>query len=375
MKKIFIIPCALFVFSAFTFSKEFKPSLHTQPSVRQQGFGGFYTTDVSRFEGIYSNPAMLGLKKKHSLFPAIDVRAAGLFMKAGDIAKAISNEDTEKLGQIIKENKGIQLGFAAEPLLSFGHVADWGLGWAFNTQMFVNTSVPSVALSDIKGGVESVFRIGYGFSILNFDMIRLSVGATAKGFAQLATAYNGSVLDLIDTIASDFTQLPAYFSAGFSLDVGVMCTLFNSLSFSAVWYDAFSRAFVAESTFGDFNLHTDYSKALDSKLALGVAFQIPVGWSKGVISSFKVMCDYRNLFSLFHTLGRNPILELSCGTEFVLGNILSLRFGMSEMYPAAGLGLGFGTFKLDFAVYGKELGLEPGSSPCLNASLFIGFTY
>ncbi|MGN0739272.1 MAG: hypothetical protein ACI4LX_03785 [Treponema sp.] len=375
MKKFLVLSGALIFFSAMTFAGEFKPSLHTSPSVRQQGFGGFYSTDLDNFYGIYANPAILGLHKKHSLFPSIDVRAAGLLKDSMNIINAVSNKDMEKLGKIIKDNNGIQLGLDVAPLLSFGHISDWGFGWAFNTQMFVNASVPSVTLSDVNAGVESVLRAGYGFSLINTENHCLSIGATAKGFVQVASSYNGSILDFLDKVLSDFNQLPAYFTAGFGFDVGAVYTLANALSVSVVWEDAFTEAFISSGTFGNFSTAMDKTKILDSKLAVGAAFSFPVGWSNGFISSLKVMADYRNIFTMFKTFGRNPILELSCGAELVLGKIFSFRFGMSEMYPAVGVGIGLGAFKLDFAMYGKELGLEPGSSPCLNSSLFIGFTY
>ena len=112
--------------SAIISAGEFKPSLHTAPSVRQQGFGGFYSTDLDNFYGIYANPAILGLHAKHSLFPSIDVRAAGLLKDSVNIINAVSNKDMEKLGKIINDNNGIQLGMDIAPLLSFGHISNWG---------------------------------------------------------------------------------------------------------------------------------------------------------------------------------------------------------------------------------------------------------
>ena len=160
MKKNLVLSGVLIFLSAIISAGEFKPSLHTAPSVRQQGFGGFYSTDLDNFYGIYANPAILGLHAKHSLFPSIDVRAAGLLKDSVNIINAVSNKDMEKLGKIINDNNGIQLGMDIAPLLSFGHISDWGFGWAFNTQMFVNASVPSVTLSDVNAGFESVLRAG-----------------------------------------------------------------------------------------------------------------------------------------------------------------------------------------------------------------------
>ncbi|MCR5612851.1 hypothetical protein [Treponema sp.] len=375
MKK-YIISAAISAMCALSvFAGEFKPELHINPSVRQQGFGGFYTTDVDNFYGIYANPAALGRKRKHALFPSIDAHIAGPLADMLDIKDAIMNQDMAKLGTIIDKNNGLKLGVDVAPLLCFGKISSWGFGWAFNTDVFVKATIPSVTLSDISAGAESVLTMGFGFPIIRTDNHMLSVGATAKGFAQIATAYNGNALEFINKISKDYKSLPAYLTAGFSFDVGAMYTLCNAIDVSVVWYDAFSMAFISQSTFGELKFNFNKNVMLDSRLAAGVAYHLPVAWTNGFISSFKIMADYRNFFVLFKPGMRNPILELSCGTELVLGNILSLRFGMQEMYPAVGVGLSFGVFKLDFSMYGRELGLEPGSAPCLNASLFLGFTY
>lgn len=375
MKKISIIFTALLLSSAMIFAGEFKPELHTNPSVRQQGFGGFYTSDIDSYYGMYANPAALGRRRGHSLYPAINAHLAGPLQDTFKIVDAFSSMDMTALGSIIEENGGLKLGLNVEPLLSFGHASGWGFGWGFSTQAFMNATVPGIALADMKAGLEAVLTLGFGFPIIRGDHFFLSVGADAKGFFQGATAYNGSLVTLINNITSDPTSMPLYMTAGFSFDAGVFFSIANSLDFSATWHDPFSMAFISEGTFGSPSFEFNITAQLDSRLAAGIAYHLPVAWTRGVITSFKVMADYRNLFALFGQTKRNPILELSAGTELVLGNIVSLRFGLSEMYPAAGIGLKFGTFNLDLALYGKELGLEPGSSPCLNGSLFIGFTY
>ena len=57
MKKIAVIFSIFLLSASVIFAGEFKPELHTNPSVRQQGFGGFYTSDIDNFYGMYANPA------------------------------------------------------------------------------------------------------------------------------------------------------------------------------------------------------------------------------------------------------------------------------------------------------------------------------
>jgi hypothetical protein len=68
---------------------------------------------------------------------------------------------------------------------------------------------------------------------------------------------------------------------------------------------------------------------------------------------------------------RNPILNLSMGLEITAFKMLSARFGMNEMLPAVGLGVNLKGFKIEGALYGKELGIEPGQLPAYAFDLSI----
>lgn len=375
MKKIFAI--LIICSAASLFADSFKPSLHISPSVRQQGFGGFYTTDVDNFYGIYANPAMLGKRKKHSLYPGISATVSGPLQDIPDFMKAALNKDVEGLSKSLKKNNGIKLGTHFEPLLSFGHTTEWGFGWAFDTNMFINASIPGLTRSDISLGAESILTAGFAFPIINTDNHLLSVGATAKGFYQIATVFNDGILSVVNKL-KDFNidSIPIYSTLGFGFDFGVYYSLCNFLDFAVVYHDPWSPAWVSKGGVSNiFSFNFDEMKKLEPKLSGGICCHIPIAATRGIISGFRIMADYQNVLTLFKKVGRNPILELSAGTEIVLFNMLSLRVGISEMYPAAGLGLSFGNFKMDFSMYGKELGLEPGSCPNLNAGVFIGVTY
>lgn len=375
MKKILSKLIIFSFLSSFVFATDFTPTLHINPSVRQQGFGGFYTTDVDNFYGIYANPATLGTNREHGLFPSIDVNVMGPLSDIGNIISSVSKGDTNGLSEVIRKNNGLNAGLNVLPLISFGKISPMGLGWAFNTQVFMNASIPNVSLSDINLGVESVFRMGFGFKLLNTDHHFLSVGATGKIFAQIACSYTGNVLDFIDSITNNPTSVPAHFSLGYGVDIGAYYSLCNRLDLGFTWHDVFTVAHVSSSTIENIKFKFGKGQILDSKMSTGLAYRFPMEWTNGLVTSFKVMADYNDIMNLFGNQIRNPILDFSCGAEIVFGNFLSIRAGLNEMYPAAGLGLSISNFKLDFAIYGSELGLEPGSTPCLNSSIFIGFTY
>ncbi|MBR5932563.1 MAG: hypothetical protein IK002_01110 [Treponema sp.] len=377
MKKLYSALSIIIISTSFIFAREYKPVLHIQPSVRQQGFGGFYTTDVKDFYGLYANPATLGLNVPHSLFPSLDLHLAGPLADIPRFVRSLENNDTSVISDIIEKENGFRLSMDLQPFLSFGHISSFGFGWGISTQPFMKVEIPGITSSDFNVGLETVFTAGYGFSPLNTDNHRLSIGVTTKGFFQIAGVMNDGILDVVDTLSDgNLKNIPAYVTTGFSFDAGIFYSLCNMLDVALVVYDPWSLVLSSKSTLGDiFKFNFKKTDGFDPRIAAGLCYHIYTDWSRGKISELNIRADYRNFMVLFDDLSRNPILELSAGIEAVFVDIISLRFGISEMYPCAGVGLKFSNFNIDFAIYGKELGLEPGSCPCLNSSIFIGFKF
>ena len=70
---------------------------------------------------------------------------------------------------------------------------------------------------------------------------------------------------------------------------------------------------------------------------------------------------------------RNPILNVAIGTEIILLDVVSLRIGIHETYLATGIGLDASICTIDLAMYGSELGIEPGEQPVFNIALSLAF--
>lgn len=374
MKKIITIFTTI-ILCTFAFAEGYKPVLHSKGTIRQQGFGGLYTTDKNSFEGMYANPAMLGERKKHSLFPSIQVNAAGELETGWNLIKKM--KDGIQPQDIMNELSGkdrIVLKADVLPILSFGHISPVGFGWGLNTQVYADAIIPSVNKSNINVGAETVLTLGFGFKIINAEYFGLSVGATAKGFVQANAGYNGNPLEIQDYF-KDIQNVPIDLTYGFGFDAGALVTIAKFLDIGVAYYDIYTPTYTTSLKLADKSVTGKSEGKIPGRLAAGVGFNIPVDGK--FLSNCKIMVDYRDVFALFGQgqSARNPILELSAGIELSLFKILNFRFGISEMYPAAGFGLSFGTFKIEGSFYGRELGLEPGSAPCLNAGLNIGFNY
>ena len=71
----------------------------------------------------------------------------------------------------------------------------------------------------------------------------------------------------------------------------------------------------------------------------------------------------------------HPLLNLSVGMEAIIFKTIALRFGMTGPYLSAGLGLDIGAFHMSLALYGKEKGIDPGSSPQAHGAFSLAFYY
>ena len=93
------------------------------------------------------------------------------------------------------------------------------------------------------------------------------------------------------------------------------------------------------------------------------------------IDSFTLALDYDDILDLASVLPRNPILNVGLGLEARLLDIVSLRAGVSDALLNAGVGLDLSALRVDLAVFGTELGLDPGDRPTYNLLASLEFSY
>ena len=113
-------------------------------------------------------------------------------------------------------------------------------------------------------------------------------------------------------------------------------------------------------------------------LKAGIAIDFPTKkWTKGFISSWVLYLDCNDIMCFTDTslLAKNPILNFSAGTELKLFNTFAFRAGINQSYLSAGVGLQVDKLHIDYAIYGTELGIEPGAVPTLNMALALTIQY
>lgn len=374
----------LFV-SIVSASFAFTPHRIKPVDTRAEGMGGPYYTDSESFYTLFSNPAALAFAGEKTMWPPfVSIGVGGPLTDVFNfVPKLISGDDmsatlTDQLPSLIGDS-GFSVNTRIGGPLTFGAIRK-NFGWGFVNTMTVSGVVPTLSKSDIHAGFDLGVVFGYAYPI-DFGILgKLSLGVAGRVITQIQAVYIEGATELIDNF--DVATIPAYTTFGFGFDLGVQYKVLNLIHVAIVLQDVYTPTWTQtfpgyESIMSDKGSSPKYAK-LESTLGIGIGVDIPLEKiTNNVISHFGVYMDYSNLWPLFRKSGiyRNPVLELSMGTELILFDKLALRFGFSEMYLSAGLGVYVGNFKMNFSVYGKELGIEPGYSPQLNMGLSIAIQY
>ena len=94
-----------------------------------------------------------------------------------------------------------------------------------------------------------------------------------------------------------------------------------------------------------------------------------------VIDTLVVALDYKDILDLFAIVPRNAILNVGLGVEARVLDIVTLRAGIADALPSAGMGLNLSAFTMNISAYGAELGLDPGNRPYYNLLIDFDFKY
>ena len=221
-----------------------------------------------------------------------------------------------------------------------------------------------------------MFAGGYGFRIIGKDSHTLDAGFLGKGFFRGAFDMKTSIfsIDSLDPMESPFGT-----SLGFGVDLGVRYTFRESLSAAVVCYDVYSPVLLMPydsfSDFGSGSSGTSSYAIVKRRLDAGIAYRINSVFLSRYISRLTVMADYHDFLDLFALIPRNPILNAGLGLEAAMLKALTFRFGITDALPAFGFGLDLSFMTLDFAIFGRELGLDPGKHSVYAMSIGMLFRY
>jgi hypothetical protein len=394
MKKIVISVAVLLCLSSALFAEDKNMAPLSYSSTASNALGGPHVAYTDNIYSLFVNPAALQWANESMIFD-LTFSFIGPFdklLKNKDNIKGIMNamgdDDSGAMGDSfsaltdIVEGGKLPIGFDIRGPFSFGYTAN-GLGLGLFSRIFVDTRIIGTSI-DVNAYVDLTLPFGMSFNILKLKDHELSTGFVLKPFARV---WVNKEMDALEFLGDADFNLDIPVIAGLANDLGFMYRfkkdLVAGLTISDVYTFGFQATNLGSSLFGD----TENSDSSN------VGYRVPIGINPGIAYTFRpssfwtvpkvlqsfytaVMFDWANVqhaFTWNNREHRNPLLDMGLGLEVGLFSFLKFRAGVHELLPAIGFGLEPSVFKLNFAIYGKELGSEPGVNSTLGADLSITF--
>lgn len=353
----------------------------TLPSPRNEALGGPHAALTDQFTTIFNNPA--GFRGVESDITVADINAR-ITGPVSSLMLAVQNGDLmELLGELGSSKIGLELGFP----FTFGKIKN-NMAWAafnrINTEIFIpNLTQDALIYAGIDMG--GAYGYSFGLNFLETDN-ELNFGFLAKLFYRTEMSVSRSFTDIMasfDDLSSLVVveELPFDMGFGVGIDLGMKYIWRDTLSFAFVVRDIYTPLFMFRySAITDLveggSPAFEYS-SLPQDYSIGVMYTPEFSLYKGLFNNFKVLFDYNNIFdfALDPENAKHILLHFGLGVEFTVFDILALRLGLYEGLPSFGAGLDLHVFKLNLAMFGRELSTQPGLMSVYNLMMGFEFSY
>jgi hypothetical protein len=384
VKKIIALLLVLLCFSAALFGEERMAPL-SFPSTAGNGMGGSHVAYTSDIYSLFVNPAALQWVNQAGILeisPAL-IGPLNKFAKSGNnLFGAMSgsfgggsgDNPFEPLLDVLEGGK-LSIGMDFRGPFSAGYVAN-GLGFGLFSRVLVDARIIGTDLEAVIHG-DIMAPAGMSFNILNIQDHELAAGFVLKPYFRVLADMELAGLDLVSD--TDSLNIPVALIGGLGSDLGLMYRFKRDLAVGLTLGDVFTFGGKMRAINGD-PPGGLYRVPLSLNLGAAYTFRLSNFWETAprVLQSAYVaaMIDWHSLNNMFtwnNRLHRNPILDLGLGAEFGFFNFLKFRVGLYEMLPSVGLGLEPKVFKFNIALYGKELGAEPGINPTMALDISMAF--
>ena len=375
MRRFGLFFLLLMLVSSFAWAQKKTVAPFVMPSARFSALGGMHTTMADDFYSIFLNPAGFASVKEQFSAAEITLSTYGPMFEIIDLFRNNSGSIEDLDISSLMGPGGLAAGFDMGGPLSLGWVGR-GLGLGIFNRIVTTAAASGTYIRPVVAA-ELLFVGGYGFRVLNIKgHSHLDAGFLAKGFFRGLLNMKTSIfsLDSIDPTGSPFDT-----NLGFGLDAGVKFNFRDMLSFAMVCYDVYSPVLVTTYIeFSDFgsgsSASPDYA-TVQRRLDFGASYHLRTEFLERYISRLSFMLSYNNFLDLFALIPRNAILNIGFGVELVLLNALTFRVGLTDALPAFGIGLDLTFMKMDIAIFGRELGFDPGMQSVYAMSIGLLFRY
>ncbi|MEI6388679.1 MAG: hypothetical protein WCQ50_18850 [Spirochaetota bacterium] len=352
----------------------------TIPVARFGAMGGSHVALADDWSLMFANPAGLASVPPRFLAAQVGARASGPLFDIG-LALLGGGSLIDNFVKVLASNDYMLYSAAdISGPLSFGYVGK-GLGFGLFNRTHAIVDASSLTSVKIAAQEDVLLLGGYAFGIDIGKWSRLEAGLLAKGYARGGLVSTQDALSLMKIVTSYMDQ-PFSLETGIGIDFGLRFSTSIGLAFGLASRDLYSP--VLQSRYSSVkgfmdNPETSLVSSIPGEVArqldAGFSWSMPEGGFWGLVDSFIVAVDYRRILDLMETFPRNPVLNLGIGVESRFLDIVSVRAGLSEGYPTAGVSLDLSVMRLDLSVWGSELGLEPGARPSFNLMTTLDFSY
>ncbi|GHV84196.1 hypothetical protein AGMMS50212_15360 [Spirochaetia bacterium] len=347
----------------------------TFPCARDKGIGGVHVGLTDDFSTLWNNPAGLASVKEQKFiaalsFDVIDVDVAYNVLvnenRAAELLKLIQNNFEANIdmgGPIAFGRVGNNWG------ISFYNVSRVNFAWDPQDAFAIQTTVSE----------EFVLTTGFGINVLDAGIHKIEIGTSGKLFFR--GGYNGPPLYInqVKHFLEMVADWPFEAQLGFGLDTGIRWNIADCVSFALVGYDVFTPVFVTEySTIKQFWIGektTDGWVPVIPRLSGGITWTWNYEPIHRYFSDIILSVDYKGFLTTLTTPIRSPLLDISAGLEIRFHEVFSLRAGFADMLPGGGVGFDWTFMQLDFAIFGKEMGSQPGDNVTWCIALDFTFKY
>ncbi|MDR0642648.1 MAG: hypothetical protein LBG07_09340 [Treponema sp.] len=384
MKKVTTLCLIFLCFSAVLFAEQKRMAPLGFPSTAGNGMGGPHAAYTSDIYALFVNPAALQWANQASILelsPALMGPLDKLARSGSGLTDALKGKSGSgsnpftSLANIIDGGK-LSIGLDMRGPLSAGYTAN-GLGFGLFSRVFADVRVIGTDV-DVTGYVDMMLPFGMSFNVVRLQDHELAAGFVLKPFVRAIIDKELSALDFVGGNGDISINVPIL--AGMGSDLGVLYRFKRDLALGLTLGDLYTFGGRMGNITGTSVDNEIYRVPLSLNLGAAYTFRLANFWEaapRALQSAYiAAMADWRsmnNIFTWNDRLHRNPILDLGLGAEFGFFNFLKLRVGFRDMLPAIGLGLEPKVFKFNVALYGKELGSEPGinSTMALDISMAL----
>lgn len=364
--------------TAWAQSQRIDPVLPISPRIAS--LGGPHAAFTVGLDAIFENPA--GFASEVTVFSAarLSLNTMGPIF---DIANLLLSGDDPltELPSILDAAGRLYVGSEIVGPVAFGFTGQ-GLGFGvFNRTVAIIDAV-SLLTASMSVTEELLITGGYAHRLLLGGGHVMDLGIMPKAFFRGELTDSGTTEDMIDMMMDPTSLLgstPFSVVTGIGFDAGALWTSPFGLAAGLVARDAYSPAMVSEyANFEDFlsGVATSPSAALvRTDISLGLSYVLPFRFLADLGMDVTVMADYTDFLDFLAPVPRNAILKFSAGLEVSMLDILFVRAGIRDALPSAGFSVDLSWFHFDLAMYGRELGLEPGARPVFNLLASLDFEY